>query len=126
MSNYRSLRGEPSALMSVGASGSERCDLRRLRLRTTRQTSSREDHHMRKNALARSQLLHRLPSRAFEIRGTPLLVLPLTPTHPDASIGEGAALEESGLQRNEPGHLLATNSDSVSAVMTIVFECGTP
>ncbi|GFV81479.1 transposable element Tcb1 transposase [Trichonephila clavipes] len=35
-----------------------------------------------------------------------------------------AALEETGLQRNGTRSSLATNPDSISAVMTIVFVCG--
>ncbi|GFU21699.1 transposable element Tcb1 transposase, partial [Trichonephila clavipes] len=48
----------------------------------------------------------------------PLRVLSLTPTHP--------AHEETGLQRNGTRASLATNPDSISAVMTIVFVCGDP
>ncbi|PRD21604.1 UNVERIFIED_CONTAM: hypothetical protein NCL1_51281 [Trichonephila clavipes] len=51
----------------------------------------------------------------------PLRVLPLTPTH-----RRGAAHEETGLQWNGTRSSLATNPDSISAVMTNVFVCGDP
>ncbi|GFU63664.1 HTH_Tnp_Tc3_2 domain-containing protein [Trichonephila clavipes] len=54
-----------------------------------------------------------------------LRVLPSTPTHRrppiDASVWRGAAHEETGLQRNGTRSSLATNPDSISAVMIIVF-----
>ncbi|GFT06080.1 hypothetical protein TNCV_1595041 [Trichonephila clavipes] len=42
------------------------------------------------------------------------------------SVWSGAAHEETGLQWNGTDFSLATNSDSISAVMTIVFVCGDP
>ncbi|GFY05399.1 uncharacterized protein TNCV_960951 [Trichonephila clavipes] len=38
----------------------------------------------------------------------------------------GATHEETGLQRNGTRSSLATNPDSISAVVTIVFVCGDP
>ncbi|GFX69887.1 transposable element Tcb1 transposase [Trichonephila clavipes] len=55
----------------------------------------------------------------------PLRVLPLTPPI-YASIWSVATHEESGLQENGTRLSLATNPDSNSAVMTIVFVCGDP
>ncbi|GFX31616.1 HTH_Tnp_Tc3_2 domain-containing protein [Trichonephila clavipes] len=54
-----------------------------------------------------------------------LRVLPLTPPI-DASVWSGGTNEETGLQRNETRSTLATNLDSISAVMAIVFVCGDP
>ncbi|GFW15352.1 uncharacterized protein TNCV_3740561 [Trichonephila clavipes] len=50
------------------------------------------------------------------------------PRHPtiDASVWSGVAHEEPRLQRNGTRSPLATNPDSISAVMTIVFVCGDP
>ncbi|GFT84252.1 integrase catalytic domain-containing protein [Trichonephila clavipes] len=44
----------------------------------------------------------------------------------DASVWSGAAHEETGLQRNGTRSSLATNPDSISAVMTIWFVSGDP
>ncbi|GFU36780.1 uncharacterized protein TNCV_365451 [Trichonephila clavipes] len=44
----------------------------------------------------------------------------------DASVWSGATHEEIGLQWNGTRSSLATNLDSISAVMTIVFVCGDP
>ncbi|GFT07993.1 uncharacterized protein TNCV_977801, partial [Trichonephila clavipes] len=44
----------------------------------------------------------------------------------DASVWSDAVHEETGLQRNGTRSSLATNSDSISAVMTIVFVCEEP
>ncbi|GFU22416.1 uncharacterized protein TNCV_1934471 [Trichonephila clavipes] len=44
----------------------------------------------------------------------------------DASVWSGAAYKEPGLQRHGTRSSLATNPDSISAVMTIVFVCGDP
>ncbi|GFT74185.1 uncharacterized protein TNCV_4081141 [Trichonephila clavipes] len=47
--------------------------------------------------------------------------------HPiDTSVWSGAAHEETGLQQNGTRSSLATNPDSISAVMTIMFVCGDP
>ncbi|GFU08064.1 HTH_Tnp_Tc3_2 domain-containing protein [Trichonephila clavipes] len=60
----------------------------------------------------------------------PLRALPLTPTHQrpfiEASVWSGAAHEETRLQRNGNRSSLATNADSISAKMTIVFVCEDP
>ncbi|GFW26116.1 HTH_Tnp_Tc3_2 domain-containing protein [Trichonephila clavipes] len=56
---------------------------------------------------------------------SPLDFLSLTPTH-QRSVWSGAAHEEIGLLRNGPRSSLATNPDSISAVITIVFVCGDP
>ncbi|GFS81631.1 HTH_Tnp_Tc3_2 domain-containing protein [Trichonephila clavipes] len=55
----------------------------------------------------------------------PLRVLLLTPPI-DASFWSAAAHEETGLQRNRTRLSSATNPDSISAVMIIVFACGDP
>ncbi|GFW45327.1 hypothetical protein TNCV_4734341 [Trichonephila clavipes] len=46
------------------------------------------------------------------------------PSHPpiDASVWSGTTHEETGLQRNGTRSSLATNPDSITAVMTIVCE----
>ncbi|GFV49285.1 HTH_Tnp_Tc3_2 domain-containing protein [Trichonephila clavipes] len=52
----------------------------------------------------------------------PLRVLRLTPPI-GASVWSGAAHEKTALQRNGTRSALATNPDSISAVMTIGFVC---
>ncbi|GFV81434.1 uncharacterized protein TNCV_51581 [Trichonephila clavipes] len=44
----------------------------------------------------------------------------------DSSVWSGVEHKETGLQRNGTRSSLATNPDSISAVMTIVFVCGDP
>ncbi|GFX94781.1 HTH_Tnp_Tc3_2 domain-containing protein [Trichonephila clavipes] len=52
-------------------------------------------------------------------------VLPLTPAY-RPSVWSGDADEETGLQRNGTRPSLATNPDSISALMAIVFVCLDP
>ncbi|GFU47498.1 retrovirus-related Pol polyprotein from transposon 17.6 [Trichonephila clavipes] len=56
----------------------------------------------------------------------PLRVLSSTPTHRHLIILSGDAHEETGLQRSGTRSSLATNPDSISSVMTIVFMCRDP
>ncbi|GFT06485.1 HTH_Tnp_Tc3_2 domain-containing protein [Trichonephila clavipes] len=111
-----------------------------------RQTSRREDRHKERNARVQpnasspaiqaqvapsietpvsSRTIRRRLAEGHLGSRCPLRVLPLTPTI-DASVWSGAAHEETGLQRNGTRWSLATNPDSISAVMTIVFVCGDP
>ncbi|GFW38439.1 HTH_Tnp_Tc3_2 domain-containing protein [Trichonephila clavipes] len=55
----------------------------------------------------------------------PLRVLPLT-TPIDISVWSGATHKETGLQWTRTMSSLATNTDSISARVTIVFVCGDP
>ncbi|GFW69897.1 hypothetical protein TNCV_1403501 [Trichonephila clavipes] len=52
-------------------------------------------------------------------------MLPLTPTHRRLRL-EWCQVRETELQRNGTRSSLATNSDSISTVRTIVFVCGDP
>ncbi|GFV48014.1 HTH_Tnp_Tc3_2 domain-containing protein [Trichonephila clavipes] len=56
----------------------------------------------------------------------PLRVLLSTPPPINASVFSGATHEETGLQRNGTQSSLATNPDSISALITIVFVCENP
>ncbi|GFU31688.1 hypothetical protein TNCV_1175781 [Trichonephila clavipes] len=51
---------------------------------------------------------------------------PRQTSHREDSHISGAMHEETGLQRNGTRSSLATNPDSISAVMIIVFVCGDP
>ncbi|GFU67383.1 HTH_Tnp_Tc3_2 domain-containing protein [Trichonephila clavipes] len=111
------------------------------------QTKRREGHPIVRNArvhlIASSAAIqaHRAPSLGVPVSSRtiqrrlaeghlgsrcPLHVLPLTPPLIDASVRSGAADEETELQRNGTRSSLATNPDSISAVMTIAFICGDP
>ncbi|GFS91328.1 HTH_Tnp_Tc3_2 domain-containing protein [Trichonephila clavipes] len=111
-----------------------------------RQTNHREDRHIVRNAhvqpTASSSVIQAqevpslgapLYSRTIRRRlgeghlgsRRPLRVLPLK-SPINASVWSGATHEDTGLQRNGSRSSLATNPDSISAVMTIVFMCGDP
>ncbi|GFW85004.1 uncharacterized protein TNCV_1612531 [Trichonephila clavipes] len=75
-----------------------------------RQTSRREDRHILKDIWD---------------RGAPYVCCSCSPPI-NASTLSGAAHEETGLQWNETRSTLATNIDSISLVMPIVFVCGDP
>ncbi|GFW71233.1 uncharacterized protein TNCV_536511 [Trichonephila clavipes] len=110
-----------------------------------RQTSYREDRHIVRNArlqptgspaaiqaLVAPSLGSLYFLEPYEVawlkdvwdRGAHDVCCPLRPPI-DASIWRGAGYED-GLQRNGTRSSLATNPDSISAVMTIVFACGDP
>ncbi|GFS67809.1 uncharacterized protein TNCV_4364601 [Trichonephila clavipes] len=110
------------------------------------QTSRREDHHIVRiarvkptasSAATQKQVAPSLGPSVFSrtirrrlVEGHLglrhiLRVLSLTPTY-QCSIWCGATHEETGKQRNGTSLSLATNSDSISSVMTIVFVCGHP
>ncbi|GFV29371.1 HTH_Tnp_Tc3_2 domain-containing protein [Trichonephila clavipes] len=70
-----------------------------------------------------SRTIRRCLAEGHLISRHPLRVLPLTPTHRRLRL---EWCEETGLQRNGTRSSLATNPDSITAVMTIVFACGDP
>ncbi|GFU88527.1 uncharacterized protein TNCV_4442041 [Trichonephila clavipes] len=108
------------------------------------QTSRREDNHNVRNAHVQPTAssatifvqvapslratLSSLTIRMFlveehlESRHAPIMCAALD-AHP-SSVWSGATHEETGLQWNGTRSSLATNPDSISAVMTIVFVCG--
>ncbi|GFW21582.1 HTH_Tnp_Tc3_2 domain-containing protein [Trichonephila clavipes] len=112
-----------------------------------RQTNRREDLHIVRNArvqptasldaiqapvapsleapVSSLTIRRRLAEGHLGLR-RPLRVLPLMPPSIDASIWSGAMHKETGLQWNRTKSSLATNPDSISVVMTIVFVCGDP
>ncbi|GFV07698.1 HTH_Tnp_Tc3_2 domain-containing protein [Trichonephila clavipes] len=97
---------------------------RRLGSGRPRQNSRREDRHIGPPVSSRT-IRRRLAEGHLGSRRS-LRVLPLTPTHRRLSLKWCAAHEETGLQPNGIRSSLATNHDSISAVMTIVFVCGEP
>ncbi|GFS76659.1 uncharacterized protein TNCV_1622451 [Trichonephila clavipes] len=103
----------------VGTSGSEKCHLHEGR---PRQTSRRENLHIVRNARVRqTAFVSRHPGTCNTCVFSNHTMPPI-----DASVWSGAAHEETGLQRNGTRSSLATNPDSILAVMTIVFVCGDP
>ncbi|GFU68539.1 HTH_Tnp_Tc3_2 domain-containing protein [Trichonephila clavipes] len=72
-----------------------------------------------------SRIIQRHLARGHLGSRRPLRVLPLTSTHRCLRLG-GAMHEETGMQQNGTRASLATNSDSILAVMIIVFVCGDP
>ncbi|GFW33883.1 HTH_Tnp_Tc3_2 domain-containing protein [Trichonephila clavipes] len=109
-------------------------------------TSHSEDHHIVRNAhvqptaslaTIRAQVAPSLGApvssrtiRRHQVEGHlrlrhPLRLLLLMPPI-KSSVWSGATHEETGLQRNGTRSSLATNPDSISAVMTILFVCGDP
>ncbi|GFW64258.1 uncharacterized protein TNCV_2415091 [Trichonephila clavipes] len=92
---------------------------RRPGSRRPRLTSRREDRHI--GPLVSSRTIRRRLAEGHLGSRCPLRVPSI-----DASVWSETTHEETGLQRNETRSSLATNSDSISAVMTIVFVCGDP
>ncbi|GFX39573.1 HTH_Tnp_Tc3_2 domain-containing protein [Trichonephila clavipes] len=108
-----------------------------------RQTNRRENLHIVRNArlqptassaaiqakaapslgapVSSRTIRRRLAEGHLGSRGPLRVLLPI-----DVSVWSGAAHEETGLQRNGSRSSLVANSDSISAVMTIVFVCGDP
>ncbi|GFW22230.1 uncharacterized protein TNCV_1429841 [Trichonephila clavipes] len=119
---------------------------RRLGIGHPRQTSRREERHIIRNARVQPTA----SSAAIQAQVAPSLGAPVSsrtirrvwlkdiwdhgvhyvccPCRPpiDVSVWNGASHEETGLQWNGTRSSLAMNPDSISAVMTIEFVCGSP
>ncbi|GFU72437.1 uncharacterized protein TNCV_3573861 [Trichonephila clavipes] len=111
-----------------------------------RQTSRPEDRHIVRNARIQptassaaiqvqvapslgatvsSRTIQRCLAEGHLDRGVHYECCPLRPPI-TASVWGGATNEETGLQRNGTRSSLATNPDSISEVLTIVFVCRDP
>ncbi|GFV78558.1 transposable element Tcb1 transposase [Trichonephila clavipes] len=112
-----------------------------------RQTSHREDRHIVRNARVQptassaaiqaqvapsleapvsSRTIRRHPAEGHLGSRLPLRVLRCVVPLFDASVWSSTTHEKTGLTRNGSRSSLATNPDSISAVMTIVLVCGDP